>query len=115
MERTMKSTDLLRIVETEDKRLCERLDYPDKTKRILTRTTKIMEEVGELSNEVMASLGLQRKEKLAEHTREKLEDEFADVIFATLLLAKTMDIDVIKALKGKAKKVDKYYEQILEK
>lgn len=103
--------DLLKFVDEEDQRLRNDINYADKTKRTLARTIKITEEVGELSDEVLSSLGLQRREKIDNHTRQKLEDEFADVLFVTLLLAKVMDVDIMKASERKGKKIEKYYEQ----
>ncbi len=101
---------MLKFIEIEDRRLQDRFNYNDKEKRILARTVKIAEEVGELCNEVLASNKLQRKEKLDGHGRKELEEEFADVLFTTLLLAKTMDIDMEKAMEEKIKKVNKRYE-----
>ncbi len=103
--------DILKFVDEEDQRLRNDINYADKTMRILARTIKLSEEVGELSDEVLSSLGLQRKEKVNEYTKEKLEDEFADVLFITLLLAKVMDVDIMKASERKGKKVERYHEQ----
>jgi len=107
----MELKDLLKFIDIEDERLNKRFDYDDKGKRILARMVKIAEEVGELCNEVLASGALQRKEKLANHSRENLEDEFADVLFTTMLLAKTMDVDIMKAIEKKWEKVNKRYEK----
>jgi NTP pyrophosphatase (non-canonical NTP hydrolase) len=104
----MEMKELMEFIETEDKRLNEhygKLLPPDK--RVLARTVKMMEELGELCDDVLAQASLQRKKKLDAHDREKMEEEFADVIFTALLLAKTMGIDVGSAMKRKMKKVKK--------
>lgn len=72
---------------------------------VLTRTTKIMEEFGELCDEVLGSLGDQRAGKMEGKSSEDLADEFADVAITTFLLAKTMDIDVMEALARKTEKI----------
>ena len=78
--------------------------------RILARTVKLVEEVGELCNEVLAYHKDQRKEKLAEHDEANLPHEFADVIITTLLLARAMDVDVSAGLKSKIEKINKRFE-----
>ncbi len=108
----MKFKELLEFIDLENKRLTER--YSDKSLKerevILARTVKLNEELGELCSEVLASYWWQRKEKLDKHSKESLEHEFADVIITTLLLAKTMDVDIKKALTKKIEKINKRYE-----
>jgi NTP pyrophosphatase (non-canonical NTP hydrolase) len=81
-----------------DKSLSERED-------ILGRTVKLSEELGELSDEVLASLGLQRKGKLESRNPDNLAAEFADVIIVTFLLARSMDVDIPAALMNKIEKI----------
>lgn len=59
---------------------------------------KIMEELGELSEQVLAADGLQRPDKLKNWKHES-EKEVADVLITTLILAKNMDLDIGKILK----------------
>jgi NTP pyrophosphatase (non-canonical NTP hydrolase) len=100
--------ELLDFIDKEDKRIRNHYgNYPDEEKRILARTVKLMEEVGELSNDVLSFNSMQRKEKLARHDRENIREEFADVLITTLLLAKSMNIDVKKALENKIQKMQK--------
>ena len=107
----MEFKDLIRFIEIEDERLRKYYgDYPDQEKRILARTVKLAEEVGELCNEVLAHNSFQRKDKLDNHDNGKLSDEFADVIITTLLIAKAMNVDVQKALEKAMEKVNKRYE-----
>ena len=74
---------------------------PDKNAAIFTRTMKLLEELGEFSDEVLSSMKLQRDSKLEHHTREKLEDEYADVLGSVILLAIELDIDVAKVMQRK--------------
>lgn len=71
--------------------------------RVFARTIKLGEEYGELCDEVLASVGDQRKGKLEE--LHDLEGEFADVVIVAFLLAKAMDVDMRTALKEKTQKI----------
>lgn len=103
--------EILKFIDTEDRRLRKKFAYEDESKRVLARTVKISEEFGELCDEVLASIALQRQEKLANHRREQLEDEFADVLIVVLMLARTLKVDVRKALENKMKKIDARYNK----
>lgn len=73
------------------------------TQEIFARTIKLGEEYGELCDEVLASVGDQRKDKLSE--THELEGEFADVVIVAFLLAKAMNVDMPEALAGKIEKI----------
>ena len=75
----------------------------DKNQRVFARTMKIVEELGELSDEILTSMNLQRDSKIAKFSRENLEDEFADVLASLILLANEVDIDVESVIKKKIK------------
>jgi NTP pyrophosphatase (non-canonical NTP hydrolase) len=62
---------------------------------------KVVEELGELADEILTSMNLQRDSKIAAFTRENLEDEFADALASLVLLANELDIDVEKVIKRK--------------
>ena len=81
----------------------------DEDKIILAQTVKLTEELGELCSEVLAHKSLQRKQKLENHDKENIQEEFADVIITAMLLAKAMNIDIEKALENKIKKINKRY------
>jgi len=66
--------------------------------------------LGELCDEILAHNSMQRKQKLDNHNKDNLSEEFADVIITTLLLAKAMNVDIEKALERKIEKVNKRYE-----
>jgi len=101
----MEMNELLSFIKAEDERLRKYYGYPDEEKRILARTVKVAEEFGELCNEVLATSSLQRKQKLENHKREELEEEFADVLFSTLLLASAMNVDIVPVIKKKMEKI----------
>ena len=44
------------------------------------QTMKVMEELGELSDEILTSMNLQRNTKIAKFSKQNVEDEFADVL-----------------------------------
>jgi NTP pyrophosphatase (non-canonical NTP hydrolase) len=73
--------------------------------RIFARTIKLGEEYGELCDQVLASMGDQRRTKLVKEKAGDLEGEFADVLIVLFMLAKAMDVDVMQALDQKVKKI----------
>lgn len=81
--------------------------------RIFARTIKLGEEYGELCDEVLASVGDQRKTKLSQEKAGNLEEEFADVIITLFLLAKAMNVDVMSALDAKIAKIKAKYNKQL--
>jgi NTP pyrophosphatase (non-canonical NTP hydrolase) len=72
---------------------------------VFARTIKLGEEFGELCDQVLASIGGQRKDKLAVQEADALKDEFADVLITTFMLAKAMNVDIMQALDHKVKKI----------
>lgn len=101
----MSLEEINQFIEEERKRL-EKY-YGDKEDSELTMATgfKLVEEMGELFNELLTYKGYQRKDKLENFDMKNLEKEFADVIFVTLILAKRFNIDVEKAIKIKMAEV----------
>ncbi|MDD4902352.1 MAG: MazG nucleotide pyrophosphohydrolase domain-containing protein [Patescibacteria group bacterium] len=101
-----------KFIKKEDLRLKKHYgNYADEEKRMLVRTVKLTEELGELCDEVLSFNSLQRKDKLDKHDVGNLPGEFADVIITTLLLAETMKIDIEKSLKQKMEKINKRYNK----
>lgn len=79
--------------------------------RIFSRTVKLGEEYGELCDEVLASLGNQRKDKL--NGKHDLDGEFADVVIVAFLLAKAMNVNMKEALINKIQKIkEKHNKQL---
>lgn len=108
----MQLEDLKKFIKKEDQRLRKYYgDYKDEEKRILARTVKLTEELGELCDEVLSCNSMQRKDKLAKHEENNLSEEFADVLITTLLLAEAMEVDIGKALREKIKKINKRYKK----
>ncbi len=106
----MEFTQLLEFINLESGRLQERFPNIHGRERVLARAVKLSEELGELCSEVLASGGDQRKEKLAHHNKLTLQNEFADVIITTLLLAQSLDVDIQQALEQKIEEINKRYE-----
>lgn len=80
-----------------------------KEKDILMKTVKLQEEVGELANDILSVLSLQRKSKLDQFKKTNLYEEFADIILATFALANTLDVKMDLAVQNKLKKVLTHY------
>ena len=80
-------------------------------RRILTMTVKLNEEVGELCNDILAVLKLQRKSKLEKFEKKNFYEEFADVIITTIQLASVAGVDVQRAINDKLKKIEEKYNK----
>jgi NTP pyrophosphatase (non-canonical NTP hydrolase) len=80
-----------------------------KEKDVLAKTVKLQEEIGELANDILATLSLQRKSKLETFKKRNLYQEFADVILATVALANGLGVDIDLAVRNKLRKVLKEY------
>jgi len=104
----MQFKQLLQFINSESERLKKHKGKDvSQRERILFRTVKLMEELGEWCNEIIAFIGKQRDEKQKNYKKENLEEEFADVMITTLLVAESLDIDVEKSLKKKINKIKK--------
>ncbi len=90
------------------------ISYTIKTpqeQEILSRTVKLNEEVGELCNDILAILKMQRKAKLEKFDKRNIYVEFADVILTTMQLAIAAGVDVERAVNDKLNKVEGKYNQ----
>ena len=87
--------------------------FPDFSSRefILAQSTKLNEETGELSSEILSRIGYQRAEKQNKHSQQTLEGEFADVLITSLLLAEACEVDINQALENKIMKLEKRYKK----
>ena len=72
-----------------------------KMKRVFGKTIKLVEELGEMADDILSSMHLQRKSKVAKFKKENLEDEYADVLSSLILLGIELDIDIEKVIKRK--------------
>lgn len=79
-------------------------------KDILVETVKLNEEVGELCNDILGILKLQRKAKQKVFDKRNIYEEFADVIITTVVLAQTTGVDLERALKDKLDKIEERYK-----
>jgi NTP pyrophosphatase (non-canonical NTP hydrolase) len=85
--------------------------YSEAEKEILTKTIKLNEEVGELCNDVLSVLKLQRKSKLEKFEKKNFYEEFADVIITTMQLANSAGVDIERAISQKLKKIEARYHK----
>ena len=83
--------------------------YSQEEKEILTKTVKLNEEVGELCNDILSILKLQRKSKLQHFDKRNMYEEFADVIITAMQLAIAAGVDVERAVGDKLKKIEERY------
>jgi NTP pyrophosphatase (non-canonical NTP hydrolase) len=90
--------ELQKFAAEENARLTKQYGLEDERVRLLAGIAKITEETGELAQEVLMHLKLQRSEKLAKREKENLEKEIADVILTVATLAAKLDIDLDKTL-----------------
>lgn len=77
----------------------------DKEKDRWAYALKLGEEVGELFDVILKLKGYQRDIKLNGNNTE-LEDELADVLLTTIILARSFKIDVDKILQSKMDKIN---------
>ena len=108
----MLTQDLKNFIDLQFDRLKKYYDCHDKKIFKLAATVKLSEELGELCCEILASENLRRKEKVQNHNKESLEQEFADVLITTLILAKANNVNIEKSLKEKIKSIDKIFSNI---
>jgi len=109
----MKTEELIKFIDIEDRRLKEEFrNCDDKEKEILARAVKLNEEVGELCNEVLTYCSLQREDKRNNIKEDALSNEFADVIITALLLAKSTNTEILKALENKIEKINQRYKKV---
>lgn len=77
---------------------------------ILIQTVKLNEEVGELCNDILSILQLQRSSKLEKFEKDNIYQEFADVLITLLQLAQYANVDVERAVKDKLEKIKSKYK-----
>jgi NTP pyrophosphatase (non-canonical NTP hydrolase) len=87
-----------------------KLSTPEE-QEILARTVKLNEEVGELCNDILAVLKMQRKSKLERFDKRNFYEEFADVLITTIQLASVAGVDVERAVGDKLKKIEEKYHK----
>lgn len=78
---------------------------------ILARTVKLNEEVGELCNDILSVLKMQRKSKLENFDKRNFYEEFGDVIISTIQLANAAGVDIQRAVNDKMRKIEERYHK----
>jgi len=101
----MELKELHEFVKSEDQRLRDLYPYQTDKEMILARMCKLVEETGELSEQVLKSLGFQRKEKMIDVKKEDLDEELVDVLITAFLLGEAFDVDIEEAIAKKVKKI----------
>lgn len=106
----MEFADLLKFVKEENERLIESYyKQYDEEKLLFSATVKLVEEVGELCQEVLNKSNAQRAEKLA--AENDLKNEIADVLITTLIIAELTGVDPQRALEEKVKKIEARHKE----
>lgn len=85
--------------------------YTQRDQEILTKTVKLNEEVGELCNDILSILRLQRRAKLEKFDKRNIYQEFADVVITVVQLGIVTGVDLERALDDKLKKIEERYEK----
>ena len=105
----------LKTLEERIKRLnTPKVDYSlnsPREKEILTRTVKLNEEVGELCNDILSILKLQRKAKLERFDKRSIYQEFADVLITLIQLAVSANVDLDRAVRDKLQTISERIEK----
>lgn len=70
---------------------------------ILAHTVKLNEEVGELCNDILSILKLQRSSKLEKFEKKNMYSEFADVMLTLFQLASLANVNMDRAVRDKLK------------
>ncbi len=110
--------DLKQIEEKVRELKTQKLDYILNTveeKEILSKTVKLNEEVGELCNDILSILKLQRKAKLASFDKRNVYAEFADVLITLMQLAIAANVDLDRAVRDKIKAIAERTEREAKK
>lgn len=106
--------DLVKLEEKIKQLSTPKVDYSlntPKEKEILARTVKLNEEVGELCNDILSILKLQRRAKLERFDRRNIYQEFADVFITLMQLAISANVDLDRAITDKLKTISERIEK----
>lgn len=85
--------------------------HESQEQRTLFRAIKLMEEMGELCEEILCFSTKQRKGKNREMDKQKLAEELADVIIVALLIGENLGVDTLKAMEDKLEIVKKRHKE----
>jgi NTP pyrophosphatase (non-canonical NTP hydrolase) len=107
MKYKMDLKEINEFIEEEIKKLEFYYNEKDNQELSMAMGFKVIEEIGELFEEILMHKGYQRKDKLDKFDHEGIKKEFADVIFTILILAKRFDVDIEDAIKIKMQELKK--------
>lgn len=96
---------LIKIYSLLDEYYSQQHPIEDPILRKAARLSKISEELGELNNAFLASVGWQREEKLDEYHPEELAKEWADVVNTLFSFASSSGIDPEKELISRLRQI----------
>ena len=101
---------LMQFIEAEDHRLRKRYgDLTNDNSWHLSQMVKLMEEMGELSEQILAYQSLQRRDKTKKFNHTALSEEVADVLIVTMLIGHKLGVNITDALEQKIKKIEARY------
>ncbi len=100
----MNNKEFNKFIDEEDKRLKRICPDSSNKDRIFARQLKLMEEVGELSEAILSSFDFQRKDK-EDNKSMNIQEELADIIIVTCLIAKSLNISITDCLENKIKQM----------
>jgi len=102
-------SEITNFVEQEQQRIINKFGAKlPKEKRTLLRTVKLMEEMGELCNQILYLENEQRKDK---ENISSVGLEMADIFIVLLLLAKNLNIDLFAATQQKINILKERYKE----
>ncbi len=101
----MQLQEINNFIEYENNRLEKYYNKSSKEEITMAAGFKVVEEVGELFEQILSHKGYQRKDKLDKLDKEQIKKEFADVIITTLILAKRFNVDIEQAIKCKMEEI----------
>jgi|APSaa5957512622_1039677.scaffolds.fasta_scaffold22030_3 NTP pyrophosphatase (non-canonical NTP hydrolase) len=98
--------EIIQKLQVINDKLREKYPHLDHEAFVLMSSAKVSEEYGEFMDELLSSLGMQRRDKLENYDPDNLASEFADVFITLLLTGMASGIDVKKAI---TKRLDEQY------
>lgn len=97
----MELQELKKIAEESEENM-RRYYKKEKGELVVFHALKIVEEVGELSEQILSYYNMQRKEKQVD--KEEIGEEIADIILATAVLSESLGLNIEKEILKKVEK-----------
>lgn len=83
----------------------ERFNFTTDAELTLFLIAKLTEETGELTDEILGEIQLQRKSKLEKRKQENLKEEFADVLIVLAALAEKLGINLEELIQSRLTRI----------